>query len=132
VDIGAYEFRTPGSLISAAWLQQYGLPTDGSADYTDPDGDGHNNWQEWRCLTDPTSALSVLKMLAPANAVSGVTLRWQSVAGVNYFLERNTNLSPPLFFAPLAAGIPGEPGTTTYTDTSAAGSAPRFYRVRVE
>jgi hypothetical protein len=131
VDIGAYEFQGPGSVISYAWLQHFGLPTDGSADTTDPDADGLNTWQEWRCLTDPTNALSALRLLTSESDGTNVTVSWQSVAGVNYFLERSTNLwaSPP--FTPLATGIPGQPGTTTYTDTNAAPLAPLFYRVGV-
>jgi hypothetical protein len=131
VDLGAYEFQGPGSVISYAWLQHYGLPTDGSADFSDPDADGHTTWEEWRCLTDPTNTLSVLRLLTATPSGTNVTVSWQSVAGVNYFLERSTNLwaSPP--FTLLAPNLPGQPGTTTYTDTNAATAPSFFYRVGV-
>jgi hypothetical protein len=57
-----------------ARLQQYSLPTDGSADATDPDGDGLKTWQEWRCQTDPTNALSVLRLLSASPAGTDVTV----------------------------------------------------------
>jgi PKD repeat protein len=131
VDIGAYEFQGPGSVISYAWLQQYGLPTDGSADFTDPDRDGLNNWQEWRCGTCPTNALSALRLLSASPAGSNVTVTWQSVGGVSYFLERSTNLSASPPFSLLATNLLGQPGTTSFTDTNTAGASPFFYRVGV-
>ena len=131
VDVGAYEFQGPGSVISYAWLQQYGLPIDGSADYTDPDHDGLNNWQEWRCGTCPTNANSALRLLSPQRTGTTVTVTWQSVAGVNYFLERSTNLGASAPFSPLVIGIPGQAGLTSYADTNAAPLALLFYRVGV-
>jgi len=131
VDIGSYEFQGSGSVISYAWLQQYGLPTDGSADLADPDGDGMSNWQEWRCLTDPANALSVLRLLSASPVGTNVTVSWQSVAGVNYFLERCTDLAATPCFSPVAVGIPGQAGTTSYTDSDMPATNRLFYRVGV-
>jgi hypothetical protein len=131
VDIGAYEFQGHGSIISYAWLQYYGLPTDGSADDADPDHDGMNNWQEWVCGTDPTNALSALRLLSASPTAAGVTVTWQGVPGVSYLLERSTNLAAEPPFSLLATDLPGQPGTTSFTDTNVGSLTPVFYRVGV-
>jgi hypothetical protein len=130
VDIGAYEYQGTGSRISYAWLQQYGLPTDGSADFIDSDHDSLNNWQEWICGTDPTNPQSVLNLLSATPTSTNATVTWQSVAGVNYFLECSANLGSP--FTLLATNIIGQTDTTSYADTNAAGGGPLFYRVGVK
>jgi hypothetical protein len=127
VDMGAYEFQGPFN----TWLQQYGLPADGSADFVDTDGDGHNNYQEWRCLTVPTSALSALRLLSAVPTGADVAITWHSVASVSYFLERCTNLAASPVFTRIATNLPGLPTETTYTDTNAASPTPLFYRVGV-
>ena len=131
VDIGAYEYQGPGSVISYAWVQQYGLPTDGSADFTDPDHDGHTTWQEWRCQTDPTNALSALRLLSASPDGTNVTVTWQSRAGVEYFLERSTNLGAVPQFELLATNLAAEASVASHMDTNAASLAPLFYRVGV-
>jgi hypothetical protein len=131
VDIGVYEFPSPLSVISYAWLQQYGLPTDGSADTADPDGDRLNNWQEWHCGTDPTNALSVLRLLPPVPMGKDAIVRWQSVSNRVYFLERSTNLAASPSFLPLATNLTGQAGSTAYTVTNSASEPPSFYRVGV-
>ena len=132
VDLGAYEFQGPGSVISYAWLQQFGLPTGGSADFTDPDADGHSTWQEWRCQTDPINALSVLKLLAPTGGVSGVTVSWQSVTNRSYWLERATSFASSPTFSLVASNLAGQLSTTSYRDATATNGGPFFYRVGVQ
>ncbi len=88
-----------------------------------------NNWQEWVCGTCPTNPLSVLRMISTLPTSTNVTVSWQSVAGVDYFLERTTDLKSP--FTVLATNIVGRASTTTYADTQATGAGPFFYRVGV-
>ena len=134
LDIGAYEFQTPLSLVSYAYLEQYNLPTDGSADGLDSDGDGLNNWQEWICGTNPTNAASVLKVLAPpaTDNASGIKITWQSVSGKTYYVARSSDLSAQPPFSTIQSNLFGLNGTTSFTDTQATNSVPYFYRVGVQ
>ncbi len=132
VDMGAYEFQGPGLSEFIGWLAQYGLPRDGSADYTDRDGDGWNNWQEWRSGTDPINAWSALKMLSPAPGSPGVVVSWESVSGIYYFLQRGSDLAAQPAFVTLQSNIVGQTTTTSFGDTNAVGPGPFFYRVGVQ
>jgi hypothetical protein len=128
VDIGAAEFQGPFD----DWLRQYGLATDGSADFLDLDGDGFSNYQESIAGTNPTNASSALRLLGPTHSGSGLTVSWQSVSDRTYFLERATNLGMAKPFSLVASELTGQAGVTSYTDASASGPGPYFYRVAVQ
>jgi hypothetical protein len=133
VDIGAYEYQGGGSVISYAWLQQYGLPTDGSMDHTDSDGDTRDNWQEWTADTNPTNAASVFRLTIFSNTPP-VAVTFSSSAARLYTLQRCTDLtaSPSSSVwtpVPGQTDIPGNGDVLTVTDTNPP--APAFYRVSV-
>lgn len=131
VDLGAYEFPAPASTLSYAWAAQYGLPTDGSADLADPDNDGASNWHESQADTNPTNALSVLRLVSATPAPTGSIVTWQSVPTRSYFLERTTSLNPTTFQA-VSNSVSGAAGTKTIADPSATNAGPYFYRVGVQ
>jgi hypothetical protein len=129
VDVGAFELQNPPAVLFPDWLQQYGLPADGSADYADSDGDGMNNWQEWIAGTDPTNSASVLKMLSPVLTPAAVLVRWSSDPNRSYFVQHADSLRLPLSFRTIGASVPGLAGTTDFRDTAAARAGVGFYRV---
>jgi len=130
VDMGAYEFQSPASAISYAWLQQYGLlPATASTDQADPDNDGMNNWKEWIAGTDPTSAASVFQLLSPSVTAPGLLLSWNSDTNHNYFVQNAPSLGSSEQFTTVANNIQGLAGSTTFVDRSARGGGAAFYRI---
>ncbi len=132
VDIGAYEFQGANTNNFLIWLWNYSLPTEISSDLADADADGMNNWQEWRAGTVPTDASSVLQMLSLRRDVSGISVSWQSVSNVIYYLQRSTNLNVSSSFSSISSNIVGQAGVTTNQDAGVTGPGPFFYRIGVQ
>lgn len=134
VDVGAYEYQNPASVISYSWLLQYSLPLDGSLDFADSDRDGMDNWQEWIAGTSPVDQLSLLAMYSPAhtNNPAGLAVTWQSVTNRTYFLQRSLTISAAPAFSTIKSNIVGRSVSTTFTDTNAIGAGPYFYRVGIQ
>jgi hypothetical protein len=131
VDVGPYEFQSPASIISYAWLQEHHLPTDGSVDSNDADHDGQTTAQEWAADTDPFDTASVFRLFAPTNSPDGMVVQWTSSQFRLYSVEQSTNLTSQGAFTTLVDVVPGAAGSTSITDTnSIAGAA--FYRVSVQ
>lgn len=134
VDLGAYEFQSPPSRLSYAWAQRYGIPTDGSGDFLDADGDGMNNWGEFKADTIPTNAASVLKMqvlISVGKFGRFLTVFWDSVPGRKYWLERANFSDGMMTFETVATDINSAGDTTWRDDPVPASGGPYFYRVGV-
>jgi hypothetical protein len=130
VDLGAYEYQTPVSKLSYAWLDEYGLPITPGIDTSDWDGTGFNVYQDWIAGLNPTNPASVLALQAPATTnTTGITVTWYSVNTRTYYLQSSTNL--PAFIT-IQSNIIGQASTTSYTDTTATNGGPYFYRVGVQ
>jgi hypothetical protein len=79
---------TDGDGIWDDWEQRYGLnPNDPSDAALDPDGDTHNNLDEFRAGTNPTDPDSALRILGIDTSATGTRLTFQGVRGKSYRLE---------------------------------------------
>jgi hypothetical protein len=113
-------------------LHYFGGRTNGMS-VADNDGDSSNNLNEFGAGTDPTNALScfVVSGFEVRSVDASVIIRWSSVAGKTYTLQRATNLLTALTFTPVATHIPATPPVNVWTNTI-IGSRTLFYRVVVE
>lgn len=100
----------------------------------DADGDGIPNLAEFKAGTNPNDAASKLQMRAPqapgtGGQAQGFVVRWASVSGKQYVVERSTELFGGTWNA-VSPTLSGSGWDMEYRDTG-VGAGARFYRVRV-
>lgn len=114
-------------LADAAELEWLGdLDADAT---TDRDRDGARDGEELLAGTDPLSAASYLRMVVGVGQAGGA-LGWTSVAGRSYALERAGNVAGP--YTTVQTGLTATEPLNQFTDTTAVGPGPFYYRIRVE
>ena len=97
----------------------------------DRDGDGARNDAEDIAQTNPLDANSVFRIVSAMRpAANQVQLTWSSVPGAQYEVLATTNLLLPFTNISGPTPIPAAGTSTTWADSS-AGTAPKFYKVRV-
>jgi len=89
---GMPDFATMAG-IPLHWLREHDLPTDGSADHLDSDGDGQSNLAEWIAGTDPRDPGSSFQAEISTDPGSQINLRWHSVLGRHYSVYRSFELT---------------------------------------
>ena len=124
-----------GTDFYRSWLNTHNLPTNGSADNVDSDGDGFTNLQEFYAGTDPNDPKSVLHVsgVMQDNGSGGFIISWPCVDGITYKVLYADDPGGPwmtnLPDSQITAGV----GQTSlsYTDTTIGTVSKRFYRVKL-
>jgi hypothetical protein len=130
---------TNGNGIPDNWEAKYDI----SDPNADPDGDGQTNLQEYNANTNPTNALSALRILNAGFEPTGlVKLTWSSIggtryrvqyspegtnAGIDYFTDIVRFVGSEMDLAPY-----GTPSSNSYIDPAdPATNKARYYRIKV-
>ena len=102
-------------------------------DLTDFDGDGLSDYREYISGTSPTNAQSCVAITGPfyRDKESGeVIIKWYSISGAVYRVERARNDASPLYFSRIGMDQSATPPLNTYRDYFDDGEAGSiFYRI---
>ena len=121
-----------GNGLPDAWETRYfgSLNAPGGGADEDPDGDGLTNAQEYHAGTNPRNGGSGVRIHSVLLARGDAQIRFLSVAGRSYRVERATALGSANWTV-IAEGLAGSGGVMQVTDPGAATQQNMFYRVRV-
>ncbi len=98
----------------------------------DSDHDGLSDGMERKLGTNPLDTKSLFAIFNPADTprlATGIQIKWPSVAGRLYTINRSTNLMQGFS---LYALVEGSAGTTLFTDTGATNTTPYYYRIQTQ
>ncbi len=124
-----------GDGLPNQWEIDHGLnpndPTGANGANGDPDGDGMTNMQEYIAGTHPKDSSSYFHIISIAPSGGGYLITWTSAAGKSYNVYATTDLAAGFGATPLnGSPIPSAGATTSYTDSSVAGTR-KYYKVKV-
>lgn len=112
------------------WMANYGISPNDNADTSDDDHDGHAAYMEYVAGTDPTNALSVLKMVDVNRSTPGqVEIAWSSVSNRFYDVLVSTNLA--LGFSAYTNNLQATPPINIET-MNIPDDAPRYFKIRAQ
>ena len=121
-----------GNGIPDAWEVLFFGKITNVNDQTDFDRDGLSDYREHLSGTDPTdpdSSVAIVPPSAQDPETGGVVLRWHSVSGGTYRIERAQALLAPYSFSRVGLDQAAVPPLNVYTDYPSAGATSLFYRL---
>lgn len=117
-----------GDGLPDAWEALHGFGAGNDHD-ADPDADGRSNWEEYISGTNPTNALSVLKVALSAAGGGGATVSFTAMPNIGYSILYQTNLADATWLK--LTNVPPQTGTNwiQVTDPAARANRTIYYRI---
>jgi subtilisin family serine protease len=113
------------------WEQLYFGQLTGTNPSADPDHDGATNFQEFMADTNPTNAVSKLRITSIARQTNGVQLGWTGGVQSRQYIQRKAGLGGTNAWITLHTNEPPTSASGSFLDTHATNTS-SFYRLQVE